>query len=162
MAWKSSELPWCTVSGVRLSKGTSITPMLGLYYKVFVFKGTCGRDPEYKYMLVHAPLWVCLHVCMCMLVWMCTVHVYMLLLYIVHVNNFFFFTYPFFSGKNVAKCTMQMLAHEFLIVLTFLIHLQRNTFWNCTERLLTSRCSHYKCNVIINAVTQRTIAFTSV
>lgn len=63
MGWKTSELPRYTVSAAQLSKGMSISPMLGLYYRELCkFKCTCGREPEYPYMLVHAQLWVCFHV----------------------------------------------------------------------------------------------------
>lgn len=63
MGWKTSELPRYTVSAAQLSKGMSISPMLGLYYReVCKFKCTCGREPEYAYMLVRAQLWVCFHV----------------------------------------------------------------------------------------------------
>lgn len=70
MGWKTSELPRYTVSAAQLSKGMSISPMLGLHYReVCTFKCTCGREPEYAYMLVHAQLWVCFHVWVGF--WMC-------------------------------------------------------------------------------------------
>lgn len=60
------------------------SPMPGLFYReVGIFELTCGRELEHAYILVHAHLWVCLHMSMgfsdlykCMLIFMFVVYVY--------------------------------------------------------------------------------------